>query len=196
MSVARRSGQPRELVRLSPLQFSLSISIVVVLLGGAGITGYYYGLKQATRNPPDSAGHSDGVQEPKPAQADTRTSVTFYNTLTKPREDVPATPPPRPVVKEPEPVSPPSPEPGIRESVSAGSTIMLQMASYKDVANARKLLNDLSTEGYAGTVVRADLGERGIWFRVRIGPYKGREEANKVLENLRNERKLKGYIVK
>ena len=47
--MARRSNQPRELVRLSPLQFSLSVSIVVILFAGAGLAGYYYGLKQATR---------------------------------------------------------------------------------------------------------------------------------------------------
>ena len=72
---------------------------------------------------------------------------------------------------------------------------MLQVASYKDKLNARKLLQDLSSEGYAGTVVRAELGERGVWFRVRVGPY-GAGDAEWVLAKLREERKLKGYVVK
>jgi cell division septation protein DedD len=73
---------------------------------------------------------------------------------------------------------------------------MLQVASYKDQANARKLLQDLLSEGYTGTVVRAELGDRGVWFRVRIGPYGSGGEAERVLTKLRDERKLKGYIVK
>ena len=73
---------------------------------------------------------------------------------------------------------------------------MLQVASYKDQLNARKLLQDLSSEGYAGTVVRAELGERGVWFRVRVGPYKSVKESEGVLKKLREQRKLKGYVVK
>jgi cell division septation protein DedD len=203
--VARRSSQPRELVRLSPLQFSLSVSIVVILLGGAALAGYYYGLKQASLTTGEAdAGPTAGLSEDaesKPEIAATQASVTFYSALTEPREEDPAAPPPRSVQIKKTPVEavsavPSMPAPGIRGPVSGSESKMLQVASYRDQVNARKLLQDLLSEGYAGTVVQADLGERGVWFRVRVGPFNTGEEAKRALEKLRKERKLKGYIVK
>ena len=202
--MARRSSQPRELVRLSPLQFSFSISIVVILLGGAGLTGYYYGQKQALRRtaeadvrPTDEFGEAAS----QPGSAGTRAAVTFYSTLTKPRSAVPSPPSPGTVNKEPKqvmkitaPAPAPEAEPGEESSLSG--PVILQVASYRDPVNARKLLHELSSVGYSGTVVKADLDERGIWYRVRIGPYPRGEEAERILQELRKERNLKGYIVK
>lgn len=205
MRVARRSSQPRELVRLSPLQFSLSVSIVVILLGAAGLAGYYYGLKQADRQTGgtnvDSTGSLPEGAESKPDTGGTEASVTFYSALTEPRKDVSPVEPPQPVetprtqVVE-KPASPAVSASRISDPMSGSGFVMLQVASYKDQLNARKLLQDLSSEGYAGTVVRAELGERGVWFRVRVGPYKTGKESEGVLKKLREQRKLKGYIVK
>jgi cell division protein FtsN len=73
---------------------------------------------------------------------------------------------------------------------------MLQIASYSKNEAASKLLTSLSAEGYSGTVVQADLGERGVWYRVRVGPYGSEKEARRALKKLREERNLKGFIVK
>jgi cell division septation protein DedD len=73
---------------------------------------------------------------------------------------------------------------------------MLQVASFKIRQAAVDLLGDLSAEGYTGTVQVADLGERGTWHRVMVGPYKSEKEAGDVLESLRQKRNLKGYIVR
>jgi len=203
--VARRSSQPRELVRLSPLQFSLSVSIVVILLGGAGLAGYFYGIKQATLSAGGAvAGSADDFQkglESKPSTGGTQASVTFYSALKEPRKAVPRVVGSQTVEStrtpvEAKPAAPPVSTSGIKNPITGSGSVMLQVASYKDQVNARKLLHDLSSEGYAGTVVRAELGERGVWFRVRIGPYSGGDETERVLAKLRDERKLKGYVVK
>jgi cell division septation protein DedD len=193
------------LVRLSPLQFSLSVSIVVIGLGAAGLAGYYYGLKQVDRQTDridvSSTGSLHEGAGSKPDTGGTEASVTFYSALTEPRKDVPPAPPPQPVetprtqVVE-KPAVPAVSAPRISDPIPGSGSVMLQVASYKDQLNARKLLQDLSSEGYAGTVVRAELGERGVWFRVRVGPYKSVKESEAVLKKLREERKLKGYIVK
>lgn len=203
MRVARRTTQPRELVRLSPLQFSLSITIVVILLGGAGLAGYYYGLKQPARTAaqalsetvPGEVTGSDSQGEGPDA------AVTFYSALTEPRQTPPvakAPEPPKPALTKTEekPAAPPAPVPNTRKPVPDDRSFLLQVASYKNQVSAQKLLKELSSDGYAGTVVRADLGERGVWFRVRVGPYATREEAGSVLEKLRKDRSLKGYVVK
>lgn len=202
--MARRSSQPKELVRLSPLQFSLSISVVVILLGGACLAGYYYGLKKAAMPTASvKAVQKDlpGDADSNPGMSETQTPVTFYSTLTKPRGNVPAAKVPEPVTSKKEKIQersvpePPS-ESSSRKQTYEGKGLLLQVASYQEEANAQKLLRDLSSVGYKGSVLRVDLGERGVWFRVRVGPYSTEKEARTVLEELRREKSLKGYIVK
>jgi len=198
--VARRSSQPRELVRLSPLQFSISISIVVILLAGAGLTGYYYGLDQATRSSGETAAGSTGDLHEEAESTPGNGDITFYSALTESRKAVPAVStsqlaePTTPV--EADPAVPAESASATKHTVPLKGSVMLQVASYTDQINAQKLLRELSSQGYAGNVVRADLGQRGVWYRVRIGPYGGEDEAERVLKKLRKERKLKGYIVK
>ena len=196
--MARRSTQPRELVRLTPLQFSLSVSIVVLLAAGTGLAGYIYGHKKALEGPATvkPVAVDQGVVAPSSgAGSDSQASVTFYGTLTKARETPPA--PESPAAK-PAPTvtstvtATPTPTP----TATTKSSVMLQVASYSKNEAASKLLTSLSAEGYSGTVVQADLGERGVWYRVRVGPYGGEKEARRVLEKLREERSLKGFIVK
>ena len=201
--MAKRTTQPRELVRLSPLQFSFSISIVVILLGGAGLAGYYYGQKQSARtalqevseNVPGEATGEDRRVEGSEA------SVTFYSALTEPRPDPPVVKAPGPdqtalkPVNE-EPAAPPAAVSSTGNTGPGERSFLLQVASYKEQTLASKLLKELSSDGYAGTVVQADLGERGVWYRVRVGPYATQDEAGSVLEKLSKERSLKGYIVK
>jgi cell division protein FtsN len=172
----------------------------VILLAGAGLTGYYYGLDQATRSIGERAAGSTGDlhegAESKPGNGD----ITFYSALTESRKAVPpvSTPqlaePTTPV--EADPAVPAESASATKDTVISKGSVMLQVASYKDQINAQKLLQELSSKGYAGNVVRADLGQRGVWYRVRIGPYGGEDEAGRVLEKLRKEKKLKGYVVK
>ncbi len=202
--MARRSTQPRELVRLTPLQFSLSVSIVVLLAAGTGLAGYIYGYRKAMEGP--ETGQQSAVTDQEViapggrSGADSQATVTFYTALTEPRADTPD----KQDLLSPETqrtatatatnaaTSPPPIAPSLRKE---DGRLMLQVASYKKAEAASKLLESLSGEGYAGTVVRADLGDRGIWYRVRVGPYSGEQEAKRVLSKLRKERNLKGFVV-
>jgi len=173
---------------------------VVVLLGGAGLAGYYYGLKQAARTTDETVAGSTGGLVEDEAKKPEGDEITFYSALKEPRKDVSPVSPPRAAEKKTSALAekkPPLPAVSeARDLIPGNKSIILQVASYRDQANAQKLLQELSSDGYAGTVVRADLGERGIWFRVRIGPYGGGGETESVLKKLRDERKLKGFVVK
>ena len=207
--MARRGAQPKELVRLSPIQFSLSVSIVVVLLAAAGFAGYRYGLDEGRRLAATTLEQTLESPDPAslyaPGQGGVDASVTFYSTLTKsrsgdpepaaaPRRKVPApgkvdeTPPEIPV-----PPTPRTPDPPAADQETAH---LLQVASYRDRDSAARLLGELTAAGYTGTVVRADLGDRGVWFRVRVGPYGTEAAARQALERLTLERKLKGFVVR
>jgi len=194
--MARRSTQPRELVRLTPLQFSLSVSIVVLLAAGTGLAGYIYGHKKALEGlaTVKPVAVDQGVVAPSSgAGSDSQASVTFYRTLTEARETPSSTEPPSP---KPAPTVPSTVTATPTPPATTKSSVMLQVASYNKEDAASNLLKALSDEGYSGLVVQADLGERGVWYRVRVGPYGADKEARRVLEKLREERNLKGFVVK
>jgi cell division septation protein DedD len=164
------------------------------MLAAAVLGGYLYGLREAEKRDGPSALSEDvsvPVPVPSPPEEDARAPVTFYTVLTEPRKETPF--PPKPLKDKP-PQAPPA-KAGVDDPETGGSLI-LQVASYQTKEAAGKLLEKLSAEGYSGTIQVADLGERGTWYRVRIGPYRSEKDAERVLQNLRNERKLKGYIVR
>lgn len=65
----------------------------------------------------------------------------------------------------------------------------LQVASFKEVHDADKLVGELRQRGHRAFRQAAYVPERGLWQRVRIGPFKSRLEAQKYkLEFERTER--------
>jgi cell division septation protein DedD len=169
------------------------VSVVVLLLAGAGVAGYLYGLGEADRKLAETSGtESAPAQAPEVSSSEPENPapVTFYTVLTEPRDETA----PSPNVEKSPPAKPAKKE---KAALPAnGGSLMLQVASFKIRQAAVDLLGDLSAEGYTGTVQVADLGERGTWHRVMVGPYKSEKEAGDVLESLRQKRNLKGYIVR
>jgi cell division septation protein DedD len=52
----------------------------------------------------------------------------------------------------------------------------------------------LKEKGYKAYILVSDLGARGIWYRVRVGPFTDEAEARKTLESITQEFKS-GIIV-
>lgn len=104
---------------------------------------------------------------------------------------VPATPEPAPT---PEPVvSTPAPEPkqSLESMVAALSgDYLIQIAALRSQEAAEGEWTRISKRhsdllgAYTSKIVRADLGERGIFFRLRAGPLKDRPAAEKLCESL------------
>ncbi len=71
----------------------------------------------------------------------------------------------------------------------------VQVYSFQDRIRADKALIHLKEVGYKAFMEVSDLGEKGIWYRVRIGDLKNEQEARAMLEKIRKEYKS-GFIVK
>ena len=65
----------------------------------------------------------------------------------------------------------------------------LQICSFRDRLKAEKIVEELKREGYPGYVVSKDLGEKGVWFRVRIGEFETKEEAEEIAQKVKQEYK-------
>ncbi len=89
-------------------------------------------------------------------------------------------PPPKPETAEPK-----KPEPPENEILKNYS---IQVVSSKDRNEADKMVEKLKKKGYSAYRVEAQLKNGGIWHRVRIGPFKGYSEAQRILGVVKQER--------
>ncbi|MEF8793317.1 SPOR domain-containing protein [Thiohalorhabdus sp.] len=70
---------------------------------------------------------------------------------------------------------------------AASGRYLLQVSALREAEAADKLKAQLAMQGLQARVVRADLGDKGVWHRVRLGPYAGRDEAERVQARLEDE---------
>ena len=129
----------------------------------------------AAPDPQPHAGKRDGAVAPKPR-------FDFYTLLPSmevvvPDEELEAEPPAPP----PPPSPPPGPSSG--SSVPPRTTVaappvprvryLLQVASFRNAADADRLKAQLALLGYQANVQKAAASSGGTWYRVRIGPFNG-----------------------
>lgn len=81
----------------------------------------------------------------------------------------------------------PVPSPAIVTSPEAGKEagFAVQVYSFKDQKRADIAVNNLKKDGYKAYIEISDLGEKGTWYRVRIGGLANEAEAQALLETIR-----------
>ncbi len=63
------------------------------------------------------------------------------------------------------------------EKNSENFKFTIQVASFKNSENAKKDLKNLTDRKFNAELKEVDLGEKGIWYRLRVGKFKTMEEA-------------------
>ena len=71
----------------------------------------------------------------------------------------------------------------------------LQVASYRDQADADHLVEDLRKRGHRAFRQAAYVPERGLWQRVRIGPFKSKFEAAEYKLKFERSERLSPFLV-
>ncbi len=72
----------------------------------------------------------------------------------------------------------------------------LQVASYKTMTQARKEASRWEKKGYYVQIRKADLGRKGLWFRVLLGKYRTLDTAKKEAAKLASRDGVRSYVVK
>jgi len=80
------------------------------------------------------------------------------------------------------------------KKTDTGRILTIQVASLKDPKVAAKLVTKLKKKGYAAYKITVDISGKGTWHRVRIGYFKNRADAKKILNKLRKENR-KGILM-
>ena len=65
----------------------------------------------------------------------------------------------------------------------------IQISSFKDKAKAEKIVVDLANKGYNPYIVSMSLGEKGIWYRVYVGKFDTKMDAETTLAKVKPEYK-------
>ena len=80
-------------------------------------------------------------------------------------------------------------EPLMAKSAAAQTgEFVLQLGAYREEATAQTVIQRLSGKGYQAQVLAKDLPAKGgKWYRVRIGLFKSREEAEKMAKRLEHD---------
>ena len=71
----------------------------------------------------------------------------------------------------------------------------LQVASFKDQAEADRAVEDLRKRGHRAFRQAAHVPDRGLWHRVRIGPFKSKLEALKYKERFERSERIAPFLV-
>ncbi len=88
----------------------------------------------------------------------------------------------------------PAAAPGTRETskpvVKPAGSIVVQVASFRRAEDAAALRQRLIGKGYTVFIRKADLGAKGVWNRVFVGPFASSIKADRVADRLTAEERL------
>ncbi|HVJ16898.1 MAG TPA: SPOR domain-containing protein [Polyangiaceae bacterium] len=87
------------------------------------------------------------------------------------------------------------PEDGTLAPPGMEGGFQLQVASFKDAADADALVEDLRRRGHKAYRQAAYVPERGLWHRVRVGPFRSRIEATAYREKFEKSERVSPYVV-
>lgn len=105
---------------------------------------------------------ASGVDETKPR-------FEFYKVLTD-KQDAPVAAPAKPAEK---------PQPADSKPVAANEPRFLQAGSFSNPDDAEKRKAWLAMQGIEASIQTATIPDKGVWYRVRLGPYQNADEMSR-----------------
>lgn len=170
--------------------------------------------------PASASAEAEGAMQARPGE-----NLTFYDALPKgdqaplgsginhpPEEKKPApavaeAPPAHSPAAAPSPAKPapaptasarpvPAAEPVAAAKPAASGAYVVQVASFPQLSDAQVLKDRLAKKGYDAYTQEADLGAKGVWHRVYVGPFPDSATAGKTVERLVAEERLSALVRK
>jgi hypothetical protein len=71
----------------------------------------------------------------------------------------------------------------------------IQVASFKEQADADQFVDELRRRGHRAFRQTADVGGRGVWHRVRIGPFKNKFEATEYKKQFEKTERVAPFVI-
>lgn len=143
------------------------------------------------------------LKDPKPDAVQIQAEATELKTEPPPiqAEAVELKPEPPPISKEPDPkpttVEKPSPEPVQQVAAiqappaprfSTERPYTIQVASLRTPEDSNQMVKRLQKKGYSAYQAPIDIPGKGRWYRVRVGSFKDKTDAQKTMERLKSDK--------
>ena len=122
-----------------------------------------------------------------------RDQAWFDTRRYKVTSDQPAQPKKQPVPTMPQTTLSPAPETGAAKS--QGSDCYLVVGSYPDRELAQQAAQSWRQQGFKTSLRAWRRGDKGVWHRVLLGPYKGRDQALAAAEQLKQKGLVSSYLL-
>lgn len=187
-NTGNKSAAPRK--GGSPLLTGILIGMVIGVGMAAGLAWYimkspspFVQKEQVAAKPPvdmakPAAPAVAAAQVAQPAAsgvAEGKPRFEFYKVLTD-KQDATVAMPAKPADK-PQPVKPQTVE--SKPAAAANEPYFLQAGSFSNANDAEKLKARLALLGIEASTQTATIPDKGVWHRVRLGPYKNADEMNR-----------------
>ncbi|MDP4028630.1 MAG: SPOR domain-containing protein [Gallionella sp.] len=127
---------------------------------------------------PPTTSASSGQALPASGVVGGKPRFEFYKVLTD-KQDATVTVPPKPTEKSSDKPQPAKPKTVESKTVAANESYFLQAGSFSNADDADKLKARLAMLGFESSTQTATIPDKGVWHRVRTGPYKNTEEMNR-----------------
>ncbi len=101
-----------------------------------------------------------------------------------------------PQQEQPSTTATPTPADPVLPPVTAQGSHVVQVGSFGSAADAASLRQRLLDKGYPAFLAEADLGERGIWYRVRIGPFADSAAAGDARQVILDKEQIEGLVTR
>ncbi|HLP98054.1 MAG TPA: SPOR domain-containing protein [Sideroxyarcus sp.] len=109
--------------------------------------------------------------------ADTKQHFEFYKVLTDKQDGTARKSSEKPAAKPKEPAAAkPQPAP----AAASKEMFYVQAGSFQNMGDAEKLKAKLAFSGFEASIQTATIPDKGVWHRVRLGPYNGNEAGKTV----------------
>lgn len=168
---------------------SLLTGILVGMVIGAGMAAglAWYIMKspspfvtkeQAAAKPlVDAAEPVVSAEAPVSGVGNGKPRFEFYKVLTDKQDAAVAAPADKPRITPPPLVD--------SRPIAAGEPHFLQAGSFSNPNDAEKLKARLALLGLESSIQTATIPDRGVWYRVRLGPYKDMDELSRIRASLK-----------
>lgn len=169
------------------------------------VLGVWFGQRLVGKGPSPVAEKTlkEKVPEEVPAEEVGPPPVALPGNLTASPQGPPEIPQKAATVKGTPPEAPSSPPPPSSPSPkkttakpASGEYYVLQVASFRDRAEAERYARAFRDRGYAAEVVSVTLPGKGQWHRVYVGRFESRAEAEKAYKELRARKLVKTAYIK
>jgi cell division septation protein DedD len=127
--------------------------------------------------------------------------MTFHDRLVKGKQEKVPSPSPEPVIPEvqPKPAAPAlvveKAQP-VKEKPAVREEFIVQVASYQEKSKAEALIKKISGMGYPSQTEVINLPDKGKWFRVVMGAFSSRSEAQKAVDAVSGKNKGLNCVIR